>query len=455
MVILPIRSQTPTESPYNRLGLRDLPFPSEPVANPYSYDPRQNGAIYAESPVAAEIEKFERLLIRPGDFANRVRLAYLWAKGDHQSSRGMGKTALLRYFRQRINQDWGATEFKGQSSAAVIYVSFPSQVDRRYMEQLAWSALVDICKNGVLEASRAVLRSAAMDAAQADAILTNPDGNQQAENLLDDDILRRNGLDPDALDAGIARQLREKGIPADRAKALAEGTFVDYLRSLRRDGNLEPFYIPRDTKSLDYSRSLLFNDMVHYLRAAGFAGGYLFIDDIENLVDQMSRKQRIEFAKEFGQCTIPRTGYANTEHNFFSCVLTTHQQATVGLAQAWGEAGLAAIAPLSPTSLNSVELPMPSADQARDIIVAHLDHYRMDQGDIGTIKPFTKDGIRVLLGAQSMLHPRILLSNAANILRKAAADEATSIGAAAVRSAIEGSPVIATPDFSEGLDDAL
>lgn len=454
MVILPIRSQTPTESPYNRLGLRDLPFPSEPVANPYSYDPRQNGAIYAQTPVAAEIEKFERLLICPEDFANRERLAYLWSKGDQQSGRGMGKTALLRYFRQRINHDWGATEFKGQSSAAVIYVSFPSQVDRRYMEQLAWSALVDICKNGVLKDSRASLRLAAMDAAQANAVLTAPDGNQQAENLLDDAILRDNGLDPEALDAEIARQLRERGISSDRAVALAKGTFEDYLRSLRRDGNLEPFYIPRDTKSLEYSRSLLFNDMVHYLRAAGFAGGYLFIDDIENLVDQMSRKHLNEFAKEFRTCTV-NPDYANGRHGFFSSVLTTHQQVANRLATPWAEAGLAAFARLDPTSPNSVELPLPNADQARDIIVAHLDYYRIDQSSAGTIKPFTEGGIRVLLGEQRMLHPRVLLSNAANILRKAAADKATSIGAPIARSAIDSSTVITTPDFSEGLDDAL
>ena len=453
MVTLPIRSQSPTESIYNRLGLRDLPFPSDPVANPYSHDPRQNGAIYAESPVAAEIEKFERLLICPDDFANRERLAYLWAKGDHQSSRGMGKTALLRYFRQRINRDWGATEFKGQFSAAVIYVSFPAQVDRRHIEQLAWSALVDICKNGVLEASRASLRLAAMDDAQANAVLTNPDGSQRGENLLDDAILRDNGLDPDALDAGIARQLREQGIPSDRAEALAEGTFEDYLRSLRKDHNLTPFYIPHDTKGLGYSRELLFNDMVHYLRAAGFAGGYLFIDDIENLVDQMPRRHQLQFAKEFGLCTV-RPGYANTEHHFFSSVLTTHQQASGKLALAWREAGLAAFARLDPTSPNSVELPLPSADQSRDIIVAHLDHYRIDQDDTGTIKPFTEDGIRVLLGEQNIL-PRTLLSNAANILRKAAEGKATAIDAATTRSAMDGAPVITTPDFSEGLDDAL
>lgn len=452
MVTLPIRSQAPAESPYNRLGLKDLPFPSEPVADPYSQDPRQNGAIYAESPVQSEIEKFERLLIRPDDFSNRVRLAYLWSKGDQQSGRGMGKTALLRYFQQRINRDWGATEFKGQFSAAVIYVSFPSQVDRRHTEQLAWSALVDICKNGVLEASRASLRLAAMDDAQANAVLTNSDDIQQPGNLLDDTILRSQGLDPDDLDAGIARQLRELGIPADRAVAFAKGTFEDYLRSLRRDGNLDPFYVPRDTKGLDYSRSLLFNDIVHYLRAAGFAGGYLFIDDIENLVDRMARRHRIEFAKEFGLCTV-RPGYANTAHNFFSSVLTTHQQASVGLAQAWGEAGLAAFARLDPTSPNSVELPLPSEDQARDIIVAHLDYYRIDQDDAETVKPFTADGIGALLGDQRMLHPRVLLSTAAQIVRKAVADEVTVINAATVQSAIDGSPMIATPDFSEGLAD--
>jgi len=128
---------------------------------------------------------------------------------------------------------------------------------------------------------------------------------------------------------------------------------------MRKDNALEPLYVPRDTKILDYSRTLLFNDIVRYLRAAGYAGGYLFIDDIENLVDQMARRERIEFAKEFGLCTV-RPGYANTEYRFFSCVLTTHQQASVSLSQAWGEAGLAAIGRLDPSSPNSVELPFPS-----------------------------------------------------------------------------------------------
>ena len=409
MLNLPIRSTEATESPYKVLGLNDLPFPNTAIANPYSPDPRLNGTIYTESPVVAEIEKFERLLICPDDFPNRVQLAYLWAQGDQQSSRGMGKTALLRYFRQRINRDWGSTEFGGKFSAVVIYTSFPEPVNRRYMEQLAWSALVDICRNGVLEASRAVLRLDSLTNEHATAILTNPDGGQDPANLLNDEILLRNGVQTSALDSGIADQLKKQGVQPAVATALSEGQFEDYLRSLRKDGNLEPFFVSRQTRGLDYSRSLLFNDMVNYFRAAGFAGGYLFIDDIELLVEQMSRRDRIAFAKDFRSCTAG-VGYANTTHKFFSSVLTTHQNIAAGLAQAWIEAGLASTARLSPESPNSVNLPLPSKDQARAIVVAHLDHYRMNAEDMGTIKPFTEDGLDALLENRRTMPERASLN---------------------------------------------
>ena len=454
MLNLPKRGTTRIQSPYEALGLKDLPFPTEPVVDPYSYDERRNGTIYAESPVRGEIEKFEHLLIRPSDFPNRVRLAYLWSKGDQQSGRGMGKTALLRYFRQRINKDWGNSEFDSQFSAMVVYVAFPSQVDRRYMEQLSLSALVDICKSGVLHASRAALRRDVLSEEQVDAVVTKSDGSSDYDNLLHDESLRDNDIVPEDLDETIARKLTDMGVQGESAQALAKGKFEDYLRSFRKDGNLEPLYVPRDTKILDYSRVLLFNDMVYYLLAAGFAGGYLFIDDIENLVDQMARKHRIEFAKEFALCTV-RPGYANTKHSFFSCVLTTHQQASIGLSQAWGEAGLSAIARLDPASPNSVELPLPSKDQARQIVIAHLDHYQSNPEDKGSIKPFSEDGMDAILKNKEMLHPRVLLSNAAKVIQHALQSGATIIDAALVTSAMDRSVTIATPDFTDGIENAL
>lgn len=452
MLRIPIRGSGHSQSPYEKLGLKDLPFPVTPVADPYNTDPRRNGAIYAEEPVRPSIEKFERLLIRPNDFQNRVRLAYLWSRGDQETGRGMGKTALLRYFRQRINQDWGHTEFDGRFAALVVYVSFPSQVDRYYMEQLALSALVDICRGGVLDASRAALRLYHLTDEQAEQALTNADGSQDFANLLNDDVLRANGVKPEDLNQQVVERLIEEGVHTNSAKALATSGFEDYLKSFRRDHSLEPFYVPRETKILALSRGFLFNDIVHYLRAAGFEGGYLFVDDIENLVDQMTRKHRLEFAKEFALCTV-RPGYANTAHNFFSCVLTTHQQASVGLSAAWGEAGLAGIARLDPNDPNSVELPLPSIDQAREIIVAHLDHYRTDSEKKGSIEPFTEEGMSALL--KNRQHPRILLSTAARVVSRAAEEDVASIDAEYVESGINEVTAQSTPDFTEGIEGAV
>lgn len=431
--------------------MKDLPFPTDPVVNPYGDDPRRNGTIYATAPVQDKINQFEHLLIRPGDFLNRIRLAYLWSQGDQQSGRGMGKTALLRYFRQRINKDWGNTEFNGQFSAVVVYVSFPSQIDRRYMEQLALSALIDICRNGVLDSSRAALRYDHLPEDQADAVI-NHGGNADAGNLLNNDVLKIYSIDPTKLNTEIAQHLTKEGVSAPVAATLAQGTFEDYLRSFRKDGNLEPLYVPRDTKIHAFSRTFLFNDIVHYLRTARFAGGYLFIDDIENLVDQMTRKHRVEFAKEFALCTV-RPGYANTAHNFFSCVLTTHQQASYSLSQAWGEAGLAAIARLDPSASHSVELPLPKPDQAKQIVVAHLDHYRTNDSDKGSIKPFTSDGMDELLRGRQL--PRVLLSSAATVVIHAAERKIASIDATIVKAALESAPPPSGVDFTSGIDDAV
>jgi hypothetical protein len=323
------------------------------------------------------------------------------------------------------------------------------------MEQLALSGLVDVCRSGVLDASRAALRLGQLSEEDAEKILTGEDGEQHSENLLKDSIFEHHGLTPAKIDEDIAEQLIADGVAADAALALAKGEFEQYLRAMRKDGSLEPLYVPRDTKILDYSRRLLFTDIVYYLRAAGFAGGYLFIDDIENLVDQMTRKHRLEFAKEFALCTV-RPGYANTACNFFSCVLTTHQQASIGLAQAWGDAGLSAIAQLDPESPNSVELAFPSKDQGRELLVAHLDHFRINPAERGSIKPFTEDGIDSLVGGdRGTVHPRRLLSRAAGIVQHAVESGFSSIDAACVESAGSSAAPVVTPDFTDGIDDAL
>ena len=449
MLQLPRRSSQPSTSPYEKLGLLDLPFATVPLIDPNSIDPRRNGEIFATSSVQAEIEKFERILIRPSDFGNRVKIASLWAKGDAYQGRGMGKTAFLRYFQRRINPDWGMQEFGGQFSAVVFYVAFPEQVDRRWMEQLAWAALVDVCENGVLDASRASLRRDAMTDDVVDTVI-NTNSDPRLENLLDDTILEGIGLNPDVIDSAIEDQLLSAGVNRSTARALAKGDFEEFLRDLRRDGNLRPYYIPRDTKGLDYACNLFFNDIVRYLRAAGFAGGYLLIDDIENLADKMARRHQLEFAKELGICTV-RPGYANSTYGFFSCVLTTHDSVIRRLSAAWDEAGLSSFARLNPDAPTSVELPLPTPDQATAIITAHLDYYRLDHDEDGSIKPLTDDGLSALIQKGQL--PRDLLSNAALTFMLAAEKGVSSINAQLVAEATDSQSVQTSPDYSTGLAD--
>jgi hypothetical protein len=431
----------------------DLPFPSEPVADPYSMDDRKNGAIYADSTARDAIQKFVHLLVRPTDFLNRVRLAYVWAKGDSESGRGVGKTAFLRRFQRRINRDWGHTEFSGQHLVAVVYVAFREQVDRRYTEQLAASALVDVCRSGLVNACRTSLRLKALSPGQEAALIETVGEEKAWDALLDDDVLRRIGVDPDDLDSRVAAGLRDEHVEASVANAVATGTFERWLRSLRRDGNLEPLYVPRDTGILDRAMSILFNDVVRVMRAAGFAGAYLFVDDIENLVDQMTRRERLEFAKQFGLCTV-RPGYANSQYSFFSCVLTTHLQASNALCQAWGEAGLATIARLDPGSPNSVELPFPSREQAKDILVAHMDHYRIDETQKGSIAPFTADGLDTLMENRPTVHPRDLLSRASTVMREAIEQGVDVIDAAFIKQALAVAAYQPAADFADGLEGA-
>ena len=438
-------------SPYERLGFTDLPFPSLAVLDPYSNDPRRNGSIYAQAPVMAAIKQFESLLIRSNDFPNRARIASLWSAGDSVSGRGMGKTALLRFFQRRINVDWGVTEFQGRFFAVVIYVAFPDQVERRWMEQLAWSALVDVCRGRVLDVARASLRRQLLTEEQVAAVVTLDDETDWSR-LLNDDILERHDILPGQLDDQIEVRLSACGVEQPVAGVLSDGTFPEHLRSLRKDGNLMPYYVPRDTKGLDYSRTLLFNDLVRYLRCAGFAGGYLFVDDIENLTDQMGRRDRTEFVKEFGLCAV-RPGYANTEHEFFSCVLTTHQQSVLGIAQAWSEAGLSAVAPMNPGAPTSIELPLPNADQASAIITAHLDHYRINPEDVGQINPFTESGLQALIAKSQ--HPRELLTNAAHVMMQVVLGEANDIDASMVEQVFSGTVTASVTDHTYGVEEAL
>ena len=131
--------------------------------------------------------------------------------------------------------------------------------------------------------------------------------------------------------------------------------------------------------------------------------------------------------------------------------MTTHDSVIRRLSAAWHEAGLSSFARLDPDAPTSVELPHPTPDQARAIIIAHLDYYRLNHDEDGSIKPFTEDGMNALIGKGQL--PRELVSNAALSLMRAAEKGTSTIDAQIVAEATESIPVQSDrEDHSAGLD---
>ena len=117
-----------------------------------------------------------------------------------------------------------------------------------------------------------------------------------------------------------------------------------------------------------------------------------------------------------------------------------------------------AIARLDPSSPNSIELPLPSKDQAREIIIAHLDHYRINTSEMRTIKPFTEDGMEALLMDRQNTHPRILLGAAAKVMHYAVGKGCTAVDGDCVKTGMAsdaGSTSIVPPDVTDGIENAL
>lgn len=422
-----------TDSPYVRLRLRNNPFLPDPFLRPGAKDPRANGEIFADGCRREVISKFERLLVK--DFDNRARLALLWSDGDKESGRGTGKTALLRHFQQRINSDWGRTEF-AKFNAAVIYLAFPEQVDRMYSEQLAWAALVDTHQSGLIRNAAASLRVQILEKrwptiaknVMEEVEELEAQGKDWTKIIVgDDSVFAKHDLDGAELTQAVIEDLVDVGVEEDIAEAFASDGLDGYMRGLRRDGKVHPYWVSRDVKGLNAAPHILFDQLVRFLDKTGFAGAYLFIDDIENLTDQMTNKQSIEFAKNLGLALL-RPGRAAGDQRYFTAVLTTHQQAATKLARGWSEAGLQAAARLDPTAETSIRVPLPTEDGALDMMAEYIGHYRTDGSPVDRLFPFTEASARKLVsGVQPPLHPRTFLQKAHFVVKQAAEEKADKI----------------------------
>ena len=92
--------------------LRENPFPNEAIARLGGQDKRENGLLF--TPVVQDVkvqESMEKFVL--GAAYDGLKFGYLWSlgTGPNGDARGFGKSSLMQYMVEQINQDFGLRAF--------------------------------------------------------------------------------------------------------------------------------------------------------------------------------------------------------------------------------------------------------------------------------------------------------------------------------------------------------
>lgn len=366
---------------YEIYGLKENPFPrGGAILKPESTDPRENGSIFSVNARAREIQEFEEKFIgTKTSFDDRYRCGFLWAEGDRVTGRGVGKTALAIYMRHRVNDGYGKNYFNGKEKFFCSYISFKEQIKSR---------VAFLYK----EAFRSFMR---------DRIFSHVSSSVSKNDLV------------------------KAGVYEDFAEAVASEAVKDYLESLSRY-RLEEMSTAWDQRFLVKLPDLYLNQTVRSLRAAGFKGGVLVIDDIENLTDRSTRAEIETFIKDFGLAFF-RTGNEASNTSFYTIILTTHLLSAQKISEAWTVAGLSPSFPLIAGGHASLLTRKPDIEQCIDIVKQHLEHFRDESFVLPEeFYPFKREAIETVV-RECDFHPRRFLSRLSRIIIEALSKDVKEI----------------------------
>lgn len=407
------RVGTPAVNIYESFGLRANPFPATPAAEYGSPDERNNGRIYDPNIRPEKVALFRDRFLRLPFGEPHILMGYLMSLGAVESTRGMGKTAMLLHFAYQINESFGPPLTADNQRVVAVYVS-PSQGTKK-LEQLAWLST----RSFLEQVGREVWVSFLLEA-RAQGFLTFPQ-DLEPEQLDDLEVLETHGVDREAIKSGARAYLTSSGVDPDLAAAFVAGW-----------GNasavLNALQLLPERRRLGMSNRFFFDSIPNLLRAGGFTAMFWFVDELENVVNSQNSNDRITWAKEL-RTQLVDANTAARQFGFVFPVFVTHAGVNTALSQAWTRSGLDQFAPMyKETETFTVELNELNPADSRRLLQVYLDHFRIDQARIGQLDPFTDEAVPKLARICNY-HPREMLRQAHLILRRAATDDVASINA--------------------------
>jgi len=432
--------------------LRQIPFPAVPFVDPLNEDPLCNGTVFAAELRTSEIEHIRRDILRGGFDDLPTRWSWVWALRMRGRSLGMGKTALLTYLTDQINQDYGKKFFGHAAHWLAVYV--PVKPKMKSSAHVAAAALVSMCSEarGVsverLLLARIRHRVITLGLLGPDAALLHTASPAQ---FVKDRWLSDHGVDLEGLATAVERHLTEQQVSSALAHDLARGNLKSYLARINGD----PFLIPPKAGFTAAALSLLLNEMALVVRTAGIKRMSLLVDDFFHLVSKTPDQDKISLATDLRAATVDGP-YVAVTSNLYNWVVVMHKSFASTFNPAWEYCRMNQVAPLNPDNPSSVVLRAIPLDRGATLLEQYLE-YRRPSGAPTSIHPFSDEGLATLTRiaaeptGEGKYDPGTLLNHALLVISAALKHEPNPapIGTSFVEHALRGTPLPELPETDE------
>lgn len=383
--------------------LRENPFPSEAIARLGGEDLRENGLLFNPSVQADKVEEAAEKFVLGAAYSG-LKFGFLWSLGTgmHGDARGFGKSSLMQYLVEQVNDDFGRSIFletgleeadADEHPMAAVIASF-DMANARSLNAVFFSAAQYACRFRTADDVPTL-------AQRIRARLAERVGSTEAGALLSAAESVQQGL-----------RGRTLGPPVSEFLELLCGDDSDALSDYVERG-VSP--AKRTRNGAAYLATFLI-----MVKAAGINHVLLCCDQLEDFASTNTTRQKrtleIERFRDYLLELQPMS-------DMLSVVVTMHPRATQAIGEMWHLADLPSYDYARDENRHRVVVlePLHSRDEVAALLQNYLDRFRSDAATERGLYPFTNDAIDVIL-TRSDGKPRDVLRKA-NALIEAGGEE--------------------------------
>jgi hypothetical protein len=379
---------------FHRFKLRDNPFPNEPFVNSRSKDSRINGKIYEASLRQEEHAKLQRAFVEPSrNDGSHLKLGYI--EDASYLGRGNGKSAFILNATESINTAYCLDSSQGRNKCFSVIVNPMGGGKTK-----SFDSFVDLLMTSILE-SRII--DIAVGSLILDALNQSPDHQTLVRSIADEEqliecVFSEKWYETNAIDRTLLSQ------------SLSTNDFITELRpdtplaQLANRTSLFNEFVTSDLISNYYGSlrkgqsrfELVFNELPLLFLAAGFNGGFIFVDDFERIPDFQSARQKRDFATELRTALFDGP-YVSSAYGFYTALLVLHAGVPRLINDAWQASGINSRSPMNETGSPHVILfEKLESTKVETLLIRYLDAFRLPDAPSGDLWPFESAAVKLI-----------------------------------------------------------